>query len=88
MNISNKDIVEIGPGKGALTNEIIKAKPKSLKLIEKDNELFNELKINYSEFEFLEIYNNDILKFDIEKIFKKYNHIWKSSLQYFISNFS
>ena len=85
VNISNKDIVEIGPGKGALTNEIIKAKPKSLKLIEKDNELFNELKINYSEFEFLEIYNNDILKFDIEKILKK-NTIIFGNLPYNISS--
>ena len=85
MNISNKDIVEIGPGKGALTNEIIKAKPKSLKLIEKDNELFNDLKINYSEFEFLEIYNNDILKFDIEKILKK-NTIIFGNLPYNISS--
>ena len=85
VNISNKDIVEIGPGKGALTNEIIKAKPKSLKLIEKDNELFNDLKINYSEFEFLEIYNNDILKFDIEKILKK-NTIIFGNLPYNISS--
>ncbi len=85
VSISNKDIVEIGPGKGALTNEIIKAKPKSLKLIEKDNELFNDLKINYSEFEFLEIYNNDILKFDIEKILKK-NTIIFGNLPYNISS--
>ena len=34
-NIENRDIVEIGPGKGALTEEILKKKPKSLTLIEK-----------------------------------------------------
>ena len=28
-NLENKDILEIGPGKGALTDQIIKAKPKS-----------------------------------------------------------
>ena len=33
--IKNKNIIEIGPGKGALTDEILK-KPKSLILIEKD----------------------------------------------------
>ena len=54
-------------------------------MIEKDNELFNELKINYSEFEFLEIYNNDILKFDIEKILKK-NTIIFGNLPYNISS--
>ena len=35
-NISNENIIEIGPGLGALTNEIIKLKPKKLILIEKD----------------------------------------------------
>ena len=45
----NKDIVEIGPGKGALTDEIVKAKPKSITLIEKDYNLsqvlFNKYKL-------------------------------------------
>ena len=40
----NKDIIEIGPGKGALTDQILKNKPKSLTLIEKDYKLSNELK--------------------------------------------
>ena len=31
--IYNKDILEIGPGKGALTDQILKYKPKSLILI-------------------------------------------------------
>ena len=30
------NIIEIGPGKGSLTDEIIKKNPKSLNLIEKD----------------------------------------------------
>ena len=37
--ISDKNILEIGPGKGALTDEIIKNNPKSLTLIEKDHSL-------------------------------------------------
>ena len=36
-------MIEIGPGKGALTDEILK-KPKSLKIIEKDNQLYKFLK--------------------------------------------
>ena len=34
-DISNKYIIEIGPGKGFLTDEIIKKNPKNLYLIEK-----------------------------------------------------
>ena len=30
VKIRNKNVVEIGPGKGALTDEIIKMKPKKL----------------------------------------------------------
>jgi len=30
VTIKNKDIIEIGPGKGALTEEILKKKTKSL----------------------------------------------------------
>ena len=41
--IENNNILEIGPGKGSLTKEILK-KTKSLILIEKDNSLFNSLK--------------------------------------------
>ena len=36
-NIKNKDIVEIGPGNGAITDKILNYKPKSLIVIEKDN---------------------------------------------------
>ena len=42
--IKNKHILEIGPGRGALTEEILKKKPKSLIIIEKDNDLANFLK--------------------------------------------
>ena len=42
--LQNRDIVEIGPGKGALTEEILKKKPKSLFLIEKDNVFANDLR--------------------------------------------
>ena len=38
-NLSNKDIIEIGPGQGSLTRYIIAKKPKSITLIEKDKTL-------------------------------------------------
>jgi 16S rRNA (adenine1518-N6/adenine1519-N6)-dimethyltransferase len=66
--IRNQNIIEIGPGKGALTDEILKKKPKSLKIIEKDFNLVKKLKLKYSKNKIVEIYNNDILKFDVEKI--------------------
>ena len=30
VNIKNKNVIEVGPGKGALTTEIIKKKPNQL----------------------------------------------------------
>ena len=44
VTIKNKIIIEIGPGKGALTDIILSQKPKKLYLIEKDNALSKELK--------------------------------------------
>ncbi len=48
-DIRNKNILEIGPGTGNLTTEIIKKKPKKLLLIEKDKTLLLQLKKKYSE---------------------------------------
>ena len=70
ININDKNIIEIGPGKGALTEEIIKNNPKSLILIEKDNVLFENLKLKYSNNHILKLYNDDILNINIEKIIK------------------
>ena len=41
--IKNQHIVEIGPGKGSLTREILQHEPRSLTIIEKDNRLAQEL---------------------------------------------
>ena len=70
-NVFDKNILEIGPGKGALTDEILKNKPKSLTLIEKDNLLSNELKLKYNDNKKITIYNKDVLKFNFEKKLKK-----------------
>ena len=47
--IKDKPILEIGPGTGNLTIEIIKKKPKKFLLIEKDKTLLSLLKKKYSE---------------------------------------
>jgi len=70
-NIHNRHVIEIGPGNGELTDEIINNKPKSITLIEKDFDLSKRLKTKYSENQNLIIFNDDILKFDLEKIIKK-----------------
>ena len=69
--IENNNILEIGPGKGALTKEILKRKPKSLILIEKDNSLFNSLKKEKKNNKKIKLYCEDFLKFKIEKIKEK-----------------
>ena len=69
--IFDKNILEIGPGKGALTDEILKNKPRSLTLIEKDNLLSNELKLKYNNNKRIKIYNKDVLKFNFEKKLEK-----------------
>ena len=83
--IKNNNIIEIGPGKGSLTDEIIKKNPKSLTLIEKDNNLAKILKIKYSSFKFIKIYNKDFLNFNIEREIKKDSVIF-GNLPYNISS--
>ena len=68
IDIKKKNIIEIGPGNGALTDEIIKFQPKSITAIEKDNFFYKNLKKKYSENNFINIINDDILNFDIEKL--------------------
>jgi len=83
--IYNKNILEIGPGKGALTEQILKNKPKSLILIEKDNILSKELKLKYQNNKKIIIYNKDVLKFNFEEKLKD-NSIIFGNLPYNISS--
>ena len=85
VNIKNKNIIEIGPGKGALTNEIIKKNPKSLILIEKDNRLAQLLRNEFSNKNTVEILNEDVLKFNFNSINKK-DFIIFGNLPYNISS--
>ena len=83
--IMDRNIVEIGPGKGALTDEIIKKKPKTLLIIEKDNLLIDLLIEKYSKFRNVKVVNGDILKFDLEKNMKS-NSVIFGNLPYNISS--
>jgi 16S rRNA (adenine1518-N6/adenine1519-N6)-dimethyltransferase len=84
-NIEDNNIIEIGPGNGALTDEILKKKPKSLKVIEKDFYLAEKLKVKYSKNKNIKVFNSDILSFDIKKYTNK-NTIIFGNLPYNISS--
>ena len=57
--IKDRYVLEVGPGTGNLTNEILKKKPKKLILVEKDTFLLNLLKKKYSND--VTFINDDIL---------------------------
>ena len=65
-NVLNKDVLEIGPGTGNLTEYILKQKPNRLFLVEKDKFLCERLKLKFKNE--VEIRNDDILKIDEKKI--------------------
>ncbi len=48
LDISDKHIIEVGPGYGALTDYIIEKKPKSLDLIELDRDMIAILNEKYN----------------------------------------
>ena len=60
VNIKDKNILEIGPGTGNLTLEILKRKPKKIILIEKDNNLVNLLQNRFDRS--VKIISEDVLK--------------------------
>ena len=83
--INNNDVIEIGPGTGNLTKKIIEQNPKNLILIEKDYKLTNNLKNDLKKYKNCKIFNEDILKFDLENKIKK-NSIIIGNLPYNISS--
>ena len=60
VDIENKNVLEIGPGTGNLTLEIVKKNPKKVILIEKDNVLAKNLTNRFNNN--IEIINKDVLK--------------------------
>ena len=59
-DITNKEVLEIGPGSGNLTTYILKKKPKKLYVVEKDDDLAILLKEKFDTE--IEIINDDSLK--------------------------
>ena len=65
-DITNKEVLEIGPGSGNLTTYILKQKPKKLYVVERDDDLAILLKEKFDSE--IEIINDDILKISEDKI--------------------
>jgi len=61
-NILGKDVMEVGPGTGNLTEYILKKKPGKLFIVEKDKYLSKKLQTKFTDK--VQIINQDILKVD------------------------
>ena len=85
VNISNKEVFEIGPGTGNLTKEILKKNPSKLLMIEKDTELCIKLRDEFKLNKKVKIFNEDILNFQIEKKLKNKDTVIFGNLPYNIS---
>ena len=66
VDISNKEVLEIGPGSGNLTTFIQKKNPKKIYVIEKDDELALLLKDKFANE--ITIINDDVLRISEDKI--------------------
>ena len=66
VDITNKEVLEVGPGSGNLTAFILKKKPKKLFTIEKDDDLVLLLEDKFPNE--ITIINDDILKISENKI--------------------
>ena len=75
-------VIEVGPGKGALTEKILKKKPKKLTIIEKDERLYKLLNKKFGAE--IDIINNDMMKISYEK-YSHENLIIFGNLPYNIS---
>ena len=64
--IKNKNVLEIGPGSGNLTNYILKKKPQKLHVVEKDDDLSLLLSEKFNNE--INIINDDILNIAEDKI--------------------
>jgi len=66
VNISKKEVLEIGPGSGNLTAYILKKNPKKFYVIEKDDDLCLLLKQKFNNE--ITIINDDVLKISEDKV--------------------
>lgn len=79
-------IIEIGPGLGTLTKELLEKAGKVI-CIELDTKMIKILEDRFSTYKNFEIINEDILKVDLKEIIKKENRTCKivANLPYYIT---
>jgi|SaaInlLV_10m_DNA_3_1039740.scaffolds.fasta_scaffold01353_2 16S rRNA (adenine1518-N6/adenine1519-N6)-dimethyltransferase len=88
IDVEWKNIVEVWPWYGALTEKLISRKPKSLNLVEIDNDMISILNSRIDEWNFdlanidFSIKNIDVLKYEPE--FKSYSLI--ANIPYYITS--
>ena len=82
IKIQNNNIIEIGPGLGALTEKILEKNPNKLIIIEKDFELYQKLLKKFDKRK-ITIINDDALLYDFSNL-KNFKLI--SNLPYNISS--
>ena len=82
-DLKNQNVIEIGPGTGLITDEILRVNPKKLIIIEKDEKLYDFLIKKNKNIINIKILNNDALKFNFD-IFENVKII--SNLPYNITN--
>jgi 16S rRNA (adenine1518-N6/adenine1519-N6)-dimethyltransferase len=82
VSITGNEVLEVGPGTGNLTKEILRHNPSKMYLIEKDTFLTESLKKIIDEK--IIVFNEDILKFD-ENLLSKNKIIVFGNLPYNIS---
>lgn len=69
ISLEGLNILEIGPGDGRLTKEIINKKPSHFKIIEIDKDLIKDLNLKFSKYQFVEIVNDNFLDLEIQNKF-------------------
>ncbi len=82
IKIKDRTIIEVGPGTGNLTSFILKNEPKEMLVIEKDNDLANNLSQIFKNQ--LTILNDDILNIDESLLFNEKVNVY-GNLPYNIS---
>jgi len=86
-NADNYSVLEIGPGKGILTEELLKNKRRVI-AVEKDNNLISYLRGKFSkelESGGLVVVHNDILNVNLSKLFDGKKYIVVANIPYYIT---
>tara|TARA_B100001093_G_scaffold243041_1_gene232867 strand:+ start:3480 stop:4259 length:780 start_codon:yes stop_codon:yes gene_type:complete len=83
---NDTNIFEIGPGKGALTDQLVKKKFRNLYLIEKDFLLFQKLDDRFKNDKNIYVCNSDAINYNYEAINKSQKSLIVGNLPFNVSS--